>query len=131
MALLGYKKQFTPSVKDGSKRSTIRATRKHPVKVGEKLYHYTGLRTKQCEKLLESVCTETYPVRIIHETGIGATPFERAAHRFRFFINNIELSKPEIEELARTDGCGMGWLQFITLFEEMHSFPFEGQIIYW
>jgi hypothetical protein len=44
------------SVLDGSKEMTIRALRKHPIKVGDKLFLYWKNRTKECEKLGEKTC---------------------------------------------------------------------------
>lgn len=51
MALLGFKSIFADAVERGEKRQTIRAERKRPIKVREKLYLYTGLGTKKCRKL--------------------------------------------------------------------------------
>ena len=41
---------------DGSKEMTIRALRKRPIKVWDKLHLFSGLRTKNCERLKEAVC---------------------------------------------------------------------------
>lgn len=41
---------------DGSKEMTIRALRKRPIKVGDKLHLFSGLRTKNCERLKEADC---------------------------------------------------------------------------
>ena len=41
---------------DGSKQMTIRALRKRPFKVGDSLQLFSGLRTKNCEKLKEETC---------------------------------------------------------------------------
>lgn len=58
MAALSYKGQFVdyveaglqPTPKKGTriKRQTIRNLRKHPIKVGETLHHFYGMRTKWC-----------------------------------------------------------------------------------
>jgi len=56
MPLLGFTK-FKPKLKDGSKRTTIRRPRKNPIEVGDTLYLYWKLRTKDCEKLGEGICT--------------------------------------------------------------------------
>jgi hypothetical protein len=42
---------------DGSKTQTIRVPRKHPLKVGDKLYIYWKCRTKETEKLGEGIIT--------------------------------------------------------------------------
>jgi len=57
MPLLGFTK-LKDKLLDGSKTQTIRKPRKHPIKVGDKLFIYWKLRTKQCEKLGEAVVTK-------------------------------------------------------------------------
>lgn len=47
MALLNFKKRFAPLVESGTKTHTIRAWRKHPIREGEMLHLYTGLRQKE------------------------------------------------------------------------------------
>lgn len=43
-------------VESGEKRHTIRKPRKNPIKPGDKLYHYTGMRHPGCRKLGEAIC---------------------------------------------------------------------------
>lgn len=57
MPLLGFTK-LKNKLLDGSKTQTIRKPRKHPIKVGDKLYVYWKLRTKECEKLGEAIITK-------------------------------------------------------------------------
>ena len=57
MPLLGFTK-LLDKLLDGSKTQTIRRIRKHPIKVGDKLYIYWKLRTKQCQKLGEGIATK-------------------------------------------------------------------------
>ena len=56
--------KFTDKILSGEKRQTIRLSRKHPIKRGDKLYLYTGMRTKNCKKLGEAVCSEVVPIKI-------------------------------------------------------------------
>ena len=58
MPLLGFTK-LKQKLLDGSKTQTIRKPRKHPIRVGDKLYIYWKLRTKECEKLGEAIVTKT------------------------------------------------------------------------
>jgi hypothetical protein len=44
----------------GLKRQTIRAIRKYPFKVGDKLFLYTGCRTRQVRKLGEATAVEVF-----------------------------------------------------------------------
>lgn len=55
--LLGFTK-LRDKLVDGSKTQTIRKPRKHPIKVGDKLFIYWMLRTKGCEKLGEGIVTK-------------------------------------------------------------------------
>lgn len=57
MPLLGFTK-LKNKLLDGSKTQTIRKPWKHPLKVGDKLYVYWKLRTKECEKLGEAIVTK-------------------------------------------------------------------------
>lgn len=57
MPLLGFTK-LKSKLLDDSKTQTIRKPRKHPLKVGDKLFVYWKLRTKQCEKLGEARITK-------------------------------------------------------------------------
>ena len=65
MALLNFKKQFVEPIRDGRKHHTIRAARKIPVKVGEKLYLYCGCRQKGAFRILPEpqTCTRTTAFR--------------------------------------------------------------------
>lgn len=53
MPAYSFKERFVPWVKDGSKPGTIRAFRKHPVKVGDTAHLYYGMRTRYCSKLMD------------------------------------------------------------------------------
>ena len=56
MPLLGFTK-LLDKLLDGSKTQTIRRPRKHPIKVGDTLFIYWKLRTKECKKLGEGMVT--------------------------------------------------------------------------
>ncbi|MDO9554552.1 ASCH domain-containing protein [Rhodonellum sp.] len=51
--LLGFKPQFIEPIKSGSKVFTVRKKRRIRPKIGETLYMYTRLRTKDCQKISE------------------------------------------------------------------------------
>jgi hypothetical protein len=58
MPLLGFS-VFKDKILNGEKRQTIRKTRKIPINVGDTLYLYWKLRTKQCEPLKVVKCAES------------------------------------------------------------------------
>ncbi len=122
MPLLNYKKQFAPLVESGEKKQTIRAMRKHPIREGETLYHYTGLRTKQARKLKEAKCTGAFHVLISSEGGL--------------YIAGIKVLLRLLEPFAyadgfRPDGAHSAWSNMLFFFRETHGLPFEGQLILW
>lgn len=121
MPLLGFQAQFVSAVEDGSKRQTIRAFRKdkRDPKVGQTLYLYTGLRTKQCRKLGEAECTyaKALTLSLAGEIGggqivaVSGAPFTTA-------------------ELARRDGFASIHDMF-DWFDKTHGLPFRGLLIRW
>ena len=46
------------------KRQTIRAVRKVPIKVGDALHLFTGMRTPKCRRLGAAICVSAWPVTI-------------------------------------------------------------------
>lgn len=77
--LLGFKLQFKPMVKDGSKRHSLRGLRKIPRVAGGICHNYTGLRTRHCELLGRWPCTriERVEVFIDKERGFSVAIEER------------------------------------------------------
>jgi len=69
--LLGFTK-LKDKLLDGSKTQTIRKPRKHPLKVGDKLFVYWKLRTKDCEKLGEAVITNIVKKPLVDMTNEDA-----------------------------------------------------------
>ena len=115
MPALNYKKQFAPSVKGGTKRQTIRAKRKVPIKRGDTLHHYTGMRTRQCRKLGEDVCVSMEDIFITADY---------------VKVNWRSLDEHEVETLAIADGFDSA-ASFLSFFRETHGLPFSGDLIRW
>lgn len=119
MPILNYQKQFAPLIESGEKRQTIRALRKRPIIRGDRLFHYTGLRTKACRKLLESKCLWADRIDIIPHGKV--------------FINNW-LCTGSMRKFAIADGFrreGFEWEDMLEFFERTHGLPFTGQLIRW
>lgn len=64
MPLLGFM-VMRDKIERGEKRQTIRLARKYPIKVGDKLYLYWKLRTKECQRILPK---EDYPAPVCTES---------------------------------------------------------------
>lgn len=115
---------FVDQVLDGRKTQTIRSLRKHPIKVGDTLHLFTGMRRPGCRRLSPKggvICTHVAPcwMRISDD----ALPI--------IIVDGRELSTPEQLELARLDG-------FVTAMEFRRWFQglrrtrvFDGQLIRW
>lgn len=116
MPALNFKARFADAVERGTKRQTIRAKRKHPIKVGDRLYHYTGMRTKACRKLAEQDCTHVRGIEIKHPDGV--------------IVDGIRLSRSGATALARRDGFETVE-DFIEFFRAEHGLPFRGDLIEW
>ncbi len=147
MALLGYQKRFAEEVMTGVKRNTIRMKRKHPIKPGETLYHYTGLRTKHSYKLLESKCLFVFEVTIensdvlFDKSNITDTEVMEHANNFLadLYCTALLIGKPKtkkaalricLDAFAQNDGfedfdCMKQW------FNKTHGLPFTGDFIRW
>jgi len=115
MPALNYRAVFVTPVECGWKRQTIRRVRKRPIRAGDTLYHYTGMRTARCRLLREDPCLCVLPIRITDgEVAIDGRPLGYGERRL----------------LAARDGfpsidC------FLAFFRGQYGLPFEGEIIYW
>lgn len=64
MPALSFMARMAPLVESGAKPHTIRDKRKRPIKEGDLLYLYTGMRTNHCRKLGEGLCVRVVPILI-------------------------------------------------------------------
>ena len=107
---------FKDKILDGSKRHTIRAPRKIPIKVGDKLYLWWKQRSPEREKLGEATCNKISDV-LINIDGVNVED--------KIIINEIGL-----DNFAIADGFD-NWQQLIKFFDDAHGLPFEGVLIEW
>jgi hypothetical protein len=116
MPAYNFKRQFAPRVKDGTKRTTIRRTRKHPTRPGDTLYHYVDQRLPTCEKLLTAVCTKVQPITIEED---------------RVVLDGTTMHADAVADLARADGFE-DVDQFRAFFRDHYGLPTEGlELITW
>lgn len=116
MPALNFKKEFAEAVRTGQKKQTIRAMRKYPIHKDDKLYLYTGMRTKACEKLGEAVASEVDSIQIWPDEDIS--------------INGEVIPKKQARQLTIDDGFGcLG--DFYDFFNVACDRPFTGQLIKW
>jgi len=117
MPAFNFKKQFADDVERGKKRQTIRAKRRdgRNPHVGDKLYFYTGMRTKSCRKLGEATCIAVDQITI-DEHGIN--------------LNGKWLCIYDQAVTACADGfCSSYDLK--AFLRKEHGLPFEGLLYRW
>lgn len=118
MPAYNFKRQFVPKILDGSKIHTIRRRRKNPTKDGDILYLYTGMRTKQCELIMQTKCSAILPIEVVR--GYGVT------------LDGNLLSDEDTIKLALADG----FEDVFKFFDFFDQYPYEVvskelEIIYW
>ena len=122
MALLGFTK-LKEKLLDGSKTQTIRKLRKNPIKVGEKLYLYWKLRTKDCFWLFNRICKETFFIEIIFEEkwlDSGKPIFRIDRYKNPKDLGCMTLTDNQCEELAKKDGFESA-LAMLRALKKMHK----------
>ena len=123
MPAYSFRARFAEDVESGAKAQTIRPRRKRPTKVGDMLYMFTGMRTKQCRKLGQWRCTSVEPLRIRPPVGkcfLGAIT-----------LNDWRLTPNEIVSLACADGFDSAQ-EFYDFFEKLYGIPTKDlEIIKW
>ena len=123
MPALSYHKQFASLVQSGDKLQTIRATRKVPIVAGDRLYHFTAMRTKHCRRLGVSTCSSVLEIDIIsvRTRAVCLQVGPQGGQR--------RLCNEEIEKLALDDGfenVESFWAWFTTTTDY-----FTGHLIQW
>ena len=121
MVAISFKKQFEDVVTFGDKRQTIRPIRKYPIKAGDTLQLYVGMRTSNCRKLKEVTCRSVCDIKVTrHHTYNHA----------EIWLSGRLLAEKERQELALTDGFD-SVEELLKFFEEVYGLPFNGVLIKW
>ena len=115
MPALSFKKKFVHAIETGQKRQTIRLLRKRPIKAGDTLHLFTGLRTADCQKITAVKCTSVESIEI-YPTHIK--------------VGERVLNMRERVALAQADGFD-SLAKFYDFFMEHYGTPFVGVIIKW
>ncbi len=134
MPSLNFKKEFVPGIRAlldtnfrkrtgiKPKSTTIRKKRKNPVKKGDRLFLYFGLKTKYCQKLGEIICVKAEDIRMVVVPSTDG-------YDLSIIIDGVEMSAAEINAFAKKDGFA-SVKDLIRWFKKAYGFPFEGQIIH-
>lgn len=114
MPSLNFKSKFVDEIRSRAKRQTIRQVRKHPIRPGDTLYLYTGMRTAHCSKIADAVCESVSPIEIRAE-GMS--------------LDDADMLEWEQVQMARDDGFE-NVAEFRAFFERQYGLPFSGVVIY-
>lgn len=103
------------------KRQTIRAVgkRRH-ARPGEILQLYTGMRTKQCEKIGDARCTEVLPIAM-----------KVTEHTIAILLNDVPIGGGYIHAFAQSDGFAHGEDMLAFWLREHGKGRFDGLLIKW
>jgi len=112
MPAYNFKLEFAESVQIGEKAQTIRRRRKRRTRPGDRLYLYTGMRSKRCRMLRQEVCTEVISIDIYpRRVEVGGKP----------------LDLDELDDLARADGFDSIEALW-SFFDETYGLPLVHQM---
>lgn len=128
MVALSFQKQFRAPILAGTKRHTIRGERKVPIRPGQALQLYTGMRTRFCAKIGDAVCKSVRSIMIVlpdSELGAKVVIHDGAGGLTTIFPLGLD-------EFAVSDGFG-NWLEMASFWAKHHPRVnvFEGFIIRW
>jgi hypothetical protein len=101
MPALNFRPQFADLVSSGQKTQTIRQVRKCPIKVGDTLWLYTGMRTKQCRLLADAVVTDVQGIQIIpaYKTILFTRPIPDSILMWAHRLKGKDLKRFSVEAL--------------------------------
>jgi len=119
MPVYNFKKEFADKVESGQKKQTIRMKRKRQTVCGDKLYLYTGMRTKNCRLLHNAICTRVESFVLWTDVAFSIDGVD--------FLSNVGTSG---HKLAVEDGFKT-WEDFVAFFKKQYGLPFYGEIISW
>lgn len=119
MPALNFTKDLSEKVLHGIKTQTVRAKRKRPIKVGDKLFLYTGMRTKYCRLLGIGICSDIseIEIRLLSED---------------LYINDLKMNEEEKQRFAMADGFN-SYKEFMNYFFEKDedTVVFYGNVYSW
>ena len=125
MPALNFMRMFVEPIRLRLKNHTIRADRAVPIKPGDKLYLYCGMRRKGAFRILLEpvICSRVQRIEMYTTLGIlSQNPY------FNIDVDGETLSVSEKDRLAKADGFDS--IEGMAAFWK-RRLPFKGQIIHW
>jgi hypothetical protein len=127
--LLGFKKKFAPKIINGSKIHTVRNFRKVKPKLGETLYMYTGLRTRNCELITNKETLKGIDIVRIYISHVSCEIWINIEYKDQNSNNKLNLQ--QMEEFAINDGFD-DLPDFIKWWMDGYNLvDFRGNLLHW
>ena len=96
--LLGFKPRFKDPIQMGTKVFTMRGKRKNEPKIGETLYMYCGLRTKNCEKISDKE-------KLISKQKVRIWIYAVTNYlEVKIWVDGKQLTAAQLSEFVKYDG---------------------------
>jgi len=151
MPAYSFQQRFVPLVKEGSKRHTIRARRKHVPKPGSTLQLFSAMRTKYCTRIMDAPFKKIRTI-IITESEIYIVWMRLSDSQVCEVYDELTQGKSiswlanplggkQREDLAWKDGFRQqgstarktagSFDLMLRWWKTTHELPFIGDIIYW
>lgn len=144
MPSLNFQERFVPLIESGQKCQTIRLVGKRPIKPGDPLFLFTGLRTKKCRRLFPPFPYFMYGKKYVTIPGTGELKLEdvpfvicKSVEPIRISditvgnkLNNMYQCYEEMLKIANDDGFNHLKV-FKQFFQNQYGLPFEGVLIKW
>ena len=124
MPSLNFKAKFAHAIASGKKRQTIRPLGKRKYKRGEKVYLYTGQRTKNCRLLGTAIIVDVRNIEIKNDISPAIVRIQG--------VDGIPYQMDEItlDLYAKHDGFS-SVADFLNFFKDLYGDVFRGQEITW
>ena len=114
MPALNFLARLAPLVESGAKTHTVRRRSKRPIKEGDRLYLFTGMRTKNCRRLMDTECVQ---IQDIHIDFCG-------------WSMTLDGEFVDYDAFARADGL-KDFHELVCWIGENYGLPFDGVVIHW
>lgn len=125
MVAYSFQPQFVDPIRSGRKQQTVRAIgKRRPIRPGEALQIYTGMRTRSCRLVARAVCSNVQPIRIEFSTMYPGDVVKIG--------NGPRIWAGDLDPFAQSDGFD-DWQAMRGFWSKHHPhlLLFVGVIIYW
>lgn len=123
MPSLNFQSRFSDDVSSGRKTQSVRASNRF--KMGDPVFLFAGMRTKQCRRLGDGWVTRLAVVSI--SEVVGESEFDGG---FAVKVGGEMLGPNAGDRFARADGFKDA-VEMCEWFRKTYGLPFEGYLVGW